>query len=349
MTMTAQAITVPTLLPTSGGSAPQGLELRHLRYFVAVADAGTFTHAAARMYIAQPTLSQQIRRLEEIIGTSLLQRRREGLRLTQAGVVLLEDARTILSLLDQGLSRTRHAAGLGRPRLRFVIPAYLPESLAVEAASRLRSMADTAGVVITWMETALGAEFLPIRQRRADAGLDWTDPASADLPAPLDVMHLGEFEPDVWVPDTHPAASRGVIGLDELAHMDVIHGPRRAGGGTYDRWLEVLRTHNSGFDFADPPFRQSMPMILAFAASGSPPAAVLTGPSHRIGGQVAPAQPGPVTGESTWGMVPVRVGQRQLTATAGLVWNGDLPRQLQQLLFDTADGFGLTAGRSSSA
>ena len=349
MTMMAQATKVPTLLPTSGGSAPQGLELRHLRYFVAVADAGTFTHAAARMYIAQPTLSQQIRRLEEIIGTSLLQRRREGLRLTQAGAVLLEDARTILSLLDQGLSRTRHAAGLGRPRLRFVIPAYLPESLAVEAASRLRSMADTAGVVITWMETALGAEFLPIRQRRADAGLDWTDPAMADLPAPLDVMHLGEFEPDVWVPDTHPAASRGVIGLDELAHMDVIHGPRRAGGGTYDRWLEVLRTHNSGFDFADPPFRQSMPMTLAFAASGSPPAAVLTGPSHRIGGQVAPAQPGPVTGESPWGMVPVRVGQRQLTATAGLVWNGDLPRQLQQLLFDTADGFGLPGGRSSSA
>jgi DNA-binding transcriptional LysR family regulator len=51
----------------------------------AVADAGSFTHAAERMLIAQPTLSQQIRRLEEIIGTPLLQRRREGLRLTPAG------------------------------------------------------------------------------------------------------------------------------------------------------------------------------------------------------------------------------------------------------------------------
>jgi DNA-binding transcriptional LysR family regulator len=349
MTMITQAITAPALLPASGGPAPQGLELRHLRYFVAVADAGTFTHAAERMYIAQPTLSQQIRRLEEIIGTALLQRRREGLRLTRAGAVLLEDARTILSLLDHGLSQTRHAAGLGRPRLRFVIPAYLPESLAVEAASRLRSMADAVGVDITWMETALGAEFLPIRQRRADAGMDWTDPAIADLAAPLDVMQLGEFEPDVWVPDTHPAASRGVIGLDELAHMDVIHGPRRAGGGTYDRWLEVLRTQNPDFHFADPPFRQSMPMTLAFAASGSPPAAVLTAPCHSIQGQSVPTQPGPLTGADTWGMVPVRAGQRQLTATAALVWNGDLPRQLQQLLFDTAHGFGLPADLSPSA
>ncbi|MBO0815068.1 MAG: LysR family transcriptional regulator, partial [Actinobacteria bacterium] len=89
------------------------MELRHLRYFVAVADAGTFTHAAERMFIAQPTLSQQIRRLEELVGTPLLQRQRGGVRLTEAGAVLLEESRAVLALIERGLSRTRQAAGLG--------------------------------------------------------------------------------------------------------------------------------------------------------------------------------------------------------------------------------------------
>jgi DNA-binding transcriptional LysR family regulator len=330
----------PALLPAVGGPAPQGLELRHLRYFVAVADAGTFTHAAERMYIAQPTLSQQIRRLEEIIGTPLLQRRRDGVRLTRAGTVLLEDSRAVLSLLDHGLCRTRQAAGLGRPRLRFAIPADVPESLAVTVVSRLRSAAEAAGVGITWMETVLDAEFSPIRQRRADAGLGWTGPAPDGLPAPLDVMYLGDYEPDVWIPGTHPAASRGVIDLEELARMDVIHGPR-AGEGTYDRWLAVLRKQDPRFSFTDPPFRQSLPVTLALAASaGRRPAAVLTGPRQRIRAGAARAQPGPATSTDTRGMVLVSVARCQLTATAGLVWNGDLPRELQQLLFDTADGFG---------
>src|SRR5246127_3843641 len=139
-----QTVAVSAASTGPGGIAPLGVELRHLRYFVAVADAGTFTHAAERMFIAQPTLSQQIRRLEEMIGTPLLQRRREGLRLTEAGAVLLEESRTVLSLVDHGVSRTRHVAGLARPRLRFVVPPYLPEALAVEVTARLRRTAADA-------------------------------------------------------------------------------------------------------------------------------------------------------------------------------------------------------------
>src|SRR6266702_2438893 len=186
----------------AGAGVPQGVELRHLRYFAAVADAGSFTHAAERMFIAQPTLSQQIRRLEEIVGTPLLQRRREGLRLTPAGAVLLDASRAVLSLVDHEVNRTRQAAGLGQQRLRVVLPPRLPDCLAVEAASTLRSAAAAADVEIVWMDTPLDAEFSLIQQRRADAGLGWLTARPEALPAPLDAMSLGEFEPDVWIPSS---------------------------------------------------------------------------------------------------------------------------------------------------
>jgi DNA-binding transcriptional LysR family regulator len=150
------------------GAAPQSLELRHLRYFVVVADAGSFTHAAERLFIAQPTLSQQIQRLEQIVGTPLLRRQRDGVRLTAAGTVLLDASRDVLSVADHAVSQTRQAAGLGRLRLRFVLSADLPDSLAVTTTSRLRS---AAGAALTWLETTLDADFSSIRQRRADAGL----------------------------------------------------------------------------------------------------------------------------------------------------------------------------------
>ncbi len=63
---------------------------------MAVADAGSFTHAAEQIFIAQATLSQQIRRLEQILGTPLLHRRHEGLRLTTAGSVQLDASRNVL-------------------------------------------------------------------------------------------------------------------------------------------------------------------------------------------------------------------------------------------------------------
>ena len=325
--------------PSSGRGAPQGVELRHLRYFVAVADAGTFTHAAERMFVAQPTLSQQIRRLEELVGTPLLQRRREGVRLTTAGSVLLEESRAVLSLIDHGVSRTRQAAGVGRPKLRFVVPPYLPEDLAVAAASRLRATAADAGVDVAWMETSLDAEFSAIGQHRADAGLGWLDPAADALPAGLDVMSVGEFEPEVWIPATHPAAAGAAIGLAELAQLDIVHGPRRASPATYDAWLARLRASNPRFAFTDPPFRNSLPMTLAFAATGTRPTAVLTGPRHRIGPGHAPEPPGHPAG-STYDMVPRLICRHPLTAAGGLVWNADLPRPLQQVLFDTADAIG---------
>src|SRR6516164_6069265 len=83
------------------------MELRHLRYFVAVAEEMSFTRAAERLHIAQPPLSQQIKQLEEELGVTLLQRDARPLRLTDAGQVLLDRSREILADLEATLAETR--------------------------------------------------------------------------------------------------------------------------------------------------------------------------------------------------------------------------------------------------
>ena len=321
--------------PQPGNPASHGLEFRHLRYLVAVADAGTFTHAAERMFIAQPTLSQQIRRLEEMVGTPLLHRRRDGVQLTEAGSILLEESRIMLSLLEHGVSRSRQAAGLGRARLRFVLPPNLPVRLAVAVTSRLRSTAAAAGADVEWLEAPLDGEFTLIRERRADAGLGWLTSPREALPDPIEVMTLGEFEPEVWIPAAAGTGDRQLIGIAELAGMEVMHGPSRSSAGTYDAWLAALRESRPRFEFADPPFRHSLPMTLSVAAAAASPTAVLTDPLHLVG---APAWNG--TGQHAAGnydMVRVGLERHALTATAVVAWSGDLPRHLQQVLFDTAD------------
>jgi len=316
----------------SGQTGPD-IELRHLRYFVALADAGSFTDAARRMYIAQPTLSQQIRRLEELLGAPLLIRRREGLSLTEAGTVLLDEARAVLAQVDHGVDRTRRAAGLGPARLRILIPPDLPAVLAVEVVSRLRPAATAAAVEISWASGGVDADFSAVRRRQADAALGWLRAQPSD---PLDAMALGDFEPDVWLPAGHPAAGRGAVSLEELAGMTVLYGPRDHCAGLYETWRRALRSRNPRFEFVDPDFPQSLPMTLALAAAAtasgtaSGTSAALTSPRRRVG---TPA--GRRMAAAGGAMVPVRC---PLACTAALVWHSGLPRDTQQLLFETADG-----------
>ena len=148
-------------------------------------------------------------------------------------------------------------------------------------------------------------------------------------------MILGEFEPDLWIPASHPAGRRGSISLDELASVDVIFGPRRAEPGTYDAWTSIVQAIDPRFEFTDPPLRHSLPVVLAFAATAGRPAAVLTGPATAAGGRATPIRRSQLA--DTSGMVKVSLRNHSLTALAALVWSGDLPRPLQQMLFHTAD------------
>src|SRR6201993_18963 len=93
-----------------------GMELRHLRYFVAVAEAGSLTVAAQRMlHTSQPSLSRQIRDLEDEVGTELLTRRARGIELTPAGRALLDHARSLLSQVETAREAARRAARPAKP------------------------------------------------------------------------------------------------------------------------------------------------------------------------------------------------------------------------------------------
>jgi DNA-binding transcriptional LysR family regulator len=86
------------------------IELRHLRYFVAVAEEASFTAAAARVHVAQQVLSTQIRQLEDAVGSQLLNRTSRGVTLTPAGAAFLDSAREVLAGLDRGVTAARNAA-----------------------------------------------------------------------------------------------------------------------------------------------------------------------------------------------------------------------------------------------
>src|SRR5712671_5227593 len=92
------------------------MELRHLRYFVAVAEAGSLTVAAQRiLHTSQPSLSRQIRDLEDEVGTELLTRRARGIDLTPAGRAFLDHARSVLSQVEAAAEAARRAAHPAKP------------------------------------------------------------------------------------------------------------------------------------------------------------------------------------------------------------------------------------------
>src|SRR5712664_4059342 len=100
------------------------MELRHLRYFVAVAEALNFTKAATRMRVAQPALSRQVSDLEDELGVDLLKRTSHGVLLTAEGKSCLEEARAILKRADESVTKVRALARgeFGELQVGFVAP-----------------------------------------------------------------------------------------------------------------------------------------------------------------------------------------------------------------------------------
>ncbi|MDE0652318.1 MAG: LysR family transcriptional regulator [bacterium] len=190
------------------------LSLRTVRYFVAVAEDLHFGRAADQLFISQPALSQQIKRFEAQIGCALLERSRNGVALTSAGMVFLEEARVLLQQAEAAVARTRRA----------VEPTELTIACVAGTPHELKSRIDRAA--------ASAVPSLEIDLIR----IDWSEPfthlrtASADAA----IVHLPHSEPGVMVrelhseprvallPSTHRLAGRSSINIGEIAPEPVL-------------------------------------------------------------------------------------------------------------------------------
>lgn len=138
------------------------MELRYLRYFVAVAEEGSITSASNRLRIAQPALSRQIRALEQEIGAPLMERNSRGVALTEAGAMFAEDARRILASIDSVVAAAQARARGDTGELRI---GYAPTPTAEILPPALRALEKAAPQVKVQLHDLSGDEILEALQR----------------------------------------------------------------------------------------------------------------------------------------------------------------------------------------
>lgn len=191
------------------------LDLRKVRYFIALAEHGNFGRAAQALHIAQPVLSRQIRALEQDLKASLFERDARGARLTAAGEALLEDARTLLRSADATRRRVRDAAA-GTHTFTIGFSPGVPITPAVRELSRRHPDVSVEVVRNDWIHQAD-----IIRDGEADVGY---------LRLPVDTRGLSVerlfTEPRVvMLPSDHPMAGKEAVSVADLAAEHLLQNP----------------------------------------------------------------------------------------------------------------------------
>ncbi len=209
------------------------MELRHLRYFLAVGEDQHYGRAAGRLGVAQPALSRQIQDLEKEIGFKLFDRMPRGVRLSAAGELFMADARRILQEVSEATARARRVARgqSGTLRIGFAENAswhgVVPNSF--------RRFREQQPDVDLQLQPAASLEQLDaIRSGRLDAGfvnfMPNADPG-------LDQLAVGTQQIELAVPKRHPLTRVKKLCLRDLTDAPFISFPRRANPAFYDRLM----------------------------------------------------------------------------------------------------------------
>jgi DNA-binding transcriptional LysR family regulator len=192
------------------------MELRHLRYFVAVAEELHFRRAAERLHVAQPAVSEQVRKLEDELGVRLFDRTQRSVSLTDSGAALLEEARRVLHQADVAVMAARNARDRAVSRFRI---GHLPDTMPAPVARAMQLLGASAPRVQVSLET--GASVRLIDEVRAGR----LDVAVVGLPAPVSGLRAtasGSQRVVAALPVTHPLALDAPVSLARLAPDRVV-------------------------------------------------------------------------------------------------------------------------------
>src|SRR5438309_10703867 len=213
------------------GILEPAVELRHLRYFVAVAEMENVSRAALKLHVSQPALSRQIRDLEDEIGFSLLERTAKSVRLTDAGRAFLDNARALLQNADEAVTKARAVAGAEPTELHVgYSPTPVAEILPKILRAFQRKMPNVHVRLHDWSNNAI---LNGIRDSRLQLGLI-VPPLKAITLHDVRFEELFHERVCVAVPLQHPFARRRAIPITEVAAEPLIGLTREDYPGYYD-------------------------------------------------------------------------------------------------------------------
>lgn len=214
------------------------MELRHLRYFVAVAEERHFGRAAARLHIAQPPLSQQIRRLEGELGEPLLYRTTRSVELSPAGEVLLERSREILAAVDAAVDDARRAARGEYGRLAIGFTGSSTYEMLPSLAAALRE--ELPGVVLDLQgELLTPAQVARLIDGTLDLGLLRPPVRERDLI--IEVLRSEELI--AVLPESHPLADSEAVPLEQLSGQPFVTYPSHFRSVLHDAVEDACAAH----------------------------------------------------------------------------------------------------------
>jgi DNA-binding transcriptional LysR family regulator len=211
------------------------MELRHLKYFVIVAEEENVTRAAARLHVSQPGLSRQIRDLEEELGVPLFYHRAKSLKLTEAGHLFLEEARAVLQRTEEAMRTVRDFASGPEGVIHVGFAPSLTTRILPSALRRFHDACPRVRVQLHDLTTeemvaGLGGETLHAALCVRPSG---------PMPRSMTYHELGSCRPCVAFPSAHPLARKENLELQDLTGESVL-AYSSSDYPEYHRWFALL-------------------------------------------------------------------------------------------------------------